>query len=66
LLKQEDRLNSWKEISTYIGRDVVTCMKWSSKLELPVYRVDKNSSRSRVFAYKSEIEMWFKERSKIK
>lgn len=58
----EDRLNSWKEISEYISRDIVTCMNWAKRLGFPVHRIDKCSRRSRVFAYKSEIEKWFESR----
>jgi hypothetical protein len=57
-----DRLDSWKEISIYVRRNVRTCITWEKKLGLPVYRIDKNSSRSRVFSYKSEIDEWFKQK----
>jgi len=45
-------------------RDVSTCIKWEKELGLPVYRIDIKSKRSRVFAYKSEIDKWFKNRAK--
>jgi hypothetical protein len=61
----DDILNSWKEISTFVGRDVGTCIKWSRELGLPVYHIDRNSPRSSVFAYKSEIEKWFKARARL-
>jgi hypothetical protein len=32
-------------------------------MNFPVYRIDKKSKRSRVFAYKSEIDQWFKKRA---
>jgi TolB-like protein len=32
-------------------------------LELPVHRFDDNSSRSKVFAYKSEIDQWLKNKA---
>lgn len=59
-----DRLDSWKEIANYVKRDISTCRIWKKKLDLPVYRIDKKSNRSRVFAYRSEIDRWFKERAK--
>lgn len=58
------RLDSWKEISNYVKRETRTCYKWEKELGLPVYRIDKRSSRSRVFAYTEEIDQWFKERTK--
>lgn len=58
-----DRLDSWKEIANYVNRDARTCFKWANKLGLPIYRIDKKSKRSRVFAYRSEIDQWFKNKA---
>jgi hypothetical protein len=63
-MRLSDRLDSWKEISRYIERDVGTCTKWAKNLGFPVYRIDKNSRRSSVFAFRSEIDRWFRERAK--
>lgn len=60
----EDRLNSWKEIAEYLAKDVATCITWSRRYQFPVYHIDKDSPRSSVYAYKSEIEKWFKSRTK--
>ena len=56
------RLDSWKEISLYLNRTVRTCYRWRNDLGLPVYRLDKRSKHSRVFAYKNELDEWFKKR----
>ena len=61
---QVERLDSWKEISNYIGRDIGTCIKWAKTLGLPIYHIDKSSPRSCVFAYKSEIDQWFRNKAK--
>lgn len=53
------RLDSWKSIALYLKRDVKTCMQWAKSYGLPVYRIDENSKRSRVFAFESEIDEWF-------
>ena len=53
------RLDGWKEISDYLGRDVRTCQRWELELELPVYRVKQDSIRSKVFSYTTEIDEWF-------
>lgn len=53
------RLDGWKEISNYLGRDVRTCQRWEGELELPVYRVKQDSIRAKVFSYMTEIDEWF-------
>jgi hypothetical protein len=60
-----DRLDSWKEITDYVSREIKTCLRWEKEFGLPVYRIDAKSSKSRVFAYKTEIDQWFKERAKM-
>jgi hypothetical protein len=55
------RLASWKEISQYLGRDVRTCRRWEKKLGLPVHRVDPRSSKSRVYAFRDELDKWLKQ-----
>lgn len=62
-MRNEEILDSWKAISEYLDRDTRTCARWEKELDLPVYRIDKDSSRSKVFAYKSEIDEWLKERA---
>jgi TolB-like protein len=59
-------LNSWKAISDYLGREIRTCYRWEKELGLPVYRIDKDSRRSKIFSYKSEIDEWLKNRTKSK
>ena len=65
-MEQKDILNSWKEISYYLDRNVRTCQRWKIELGLPVHRIDKNSQHSKVFAYKSEIDEWLKEKAESK
>lgn len=50
-------LESWKEISAFLGRDIRTCQRWERELGLPIHRLD-GSPRARVFAYKSELGAW--------
>src|SRR5271154_7031916 len=52
-----DRLESWKEIATYIGRDERTAMRWATERGMPVHRVP-GGKRSRVFASRAEISSW--------
>ena len=50
-------LESWKEISAFLGRDIRTCQRWESEMDLPIHRLD-GSPRARVFAYKDELSAW--------
>jgi hypothetical protein len=43
-----------------VGREVRTCYRWEKIYGLPIHRIDDKSSRSRVFAYKEEIDEWYK------
>ncbi len=50
-------LDSWKEISDFLKRDIRTCQRYERELGMPVRRLE-GSSRARVFAYKDEIDAW--------
>lgn len=65
-MKNKDVLDSWKEISQYLDRNRRTCQRWEQNLGLPVHRFDTDSSHSKVFAYKPEIEEWLKEQTNCK
>jgi len=62
----EEILDSWKKISHYLGREIRTCYRWEKELGLPVHRIDNKSFRSKVFAYKYEIDQWLKEKANNK
>lgn len=51
------RLDSWKEIAEYLGRDVRTVIRWEKEKELPIRRVP-GGKRAGVFAYADEIDAW--------
>jgi TolB-like protein/Tfp pilus assembly protein PilF len=57
------RLNSWKEIASYFNRDVRTVQLWERKEGLPIHR-HEHSVRASVYAYPSELDVWFKERAR--
>jgi hypothetical protein len=56
--QKENLLTSWKEVSQYLGRDTRTCFRWEKKYGLPVHRLDSESGKSRVFAYRDELDEW--------
>lgn len=51
------RLNSWKEIAAFFGKDERTVKRWESIRGLPVRRVP-GGTRTSVFAYVHELEAW--------
>jgi len=52
-----DCLNSWKEIASYLGRQVRTVQRWEKEEGLPVHRLPHKKQGS-VFAYKAELDAW--------
>ncbi len=65
-MNESEILQSWKDISAYIDRDIRTCHRWEREFGLPVHRIDEKSPRSKVFAYKSEIDLWLREKANNK
>src|SRR5688500_18782455 len=55
------RLDSWKEIAEYLGRDVRTAMRWAKSHGLTVRRV--GGKRRSVFAFTNEIDGWLEGRA---
>lgn len=53
-----DRLDSWKEIAAYLDRGVRTAQRWQRTAALPVRRIP--AKRGSVFAFKSEIDAWWR------
>ncbi len=51
------RLDSWKEIAAFFGRDERTVKRWEKERGLPVHRVPGKSKGS-VFAYLAELKDW--------
>ena len=53
------RLDSWKVIAAYLGRDVRTIRRWERAQGLPIRRIPGRRGRS-VFAYAAEIDDWLR------
>src|SRR5512132_170777 len=51
------RLSSWKEIATYVKRDVSTVQRWEKREAMPVHR-HLHDKRGSVFAFRSELDVW--------
>jgi TolB-like protein len=52
-----ERLDSWKAIAAYVGRDVRSAQRWERERGLPVHRVPGEKGGS-VFAYTAELDSW--------
>lgn len=53
------RLDSWKDIAEYLGRDVRTVQRWESERHLPVHRLP-GGNKPRVYALESELDVWLR------
>src|ERR1700734_2439757 len=51
------RLDTWKEIGAFFGRDERTVKRWESTRGLPVHRVP-GAGRANVYAYTDELAEW--------
>jgi pentatricopeptide repeat protein len=54
---QGRRLESWKEIASYLGRDVTTVRRWERREGLPVHRL-LHVKLGSVYAYATELDAW--------
>ena len=57
-----ERLDSWKEISAYLKRNVRTLQRWEKNEGLPVHR-HVHESQVSVYAYPSELDAWLASRT---
>src|SRR5215472_9382563 len=57
-----DRLDSWKEIATYLKRDVTTVQRWEKREAMPVHR-HLHDKRGSVYAFAAELDVWMQSRS---
>ena len=56
-----DRLDSWKEISAYLKRDVTTVQRWEKREGMPVHR-HLHDRMGSVYAFSSELDAWVQSR----
>ena len=62
-MRNDKILDSWKEITNYLKRSRKTCMRWEKEYGLPIHRLD-DSPKSRVYAYKDELDRWMDKKLK--
>jgi Tol biopolymer transport system component len=58
----EDRLDSWKEIATYLNRDVTTVQRWEKREGMPVHR-HLHERIGSVYASRTELDAWVRGRN---
>lgn len=58
------RLNSWKEIAGYLGRDARTVQRWEKNEGLPVHRYWHESQAS-VYSTTAELDEWLARRGRV-
>ena len=58
----ERRLDSWKEIATYLNRDVTTVQRWEKREGMPVHR-HVHDKRGSVYAVPAELDSWIRSRA---
>jgi hypothetical protein len=56
-----DRLDSWKEIAVYLGREVRTAQRWEQREGMPIHR-HIHEKASSVCAFKHEMDAWLHSR----
>src|SRR5881227_3708524 len=59
----EPKLESWGEIAAYLRREIRTVQRWETYQRLPVRRLQIGKLGT-VYAYRSELDRWYKERQK--
>ena len=62
-LDNEDLLEGWKAIADHLDKTERTVQRWEKSKALPVRRLKASTAdeQGRVFAYKSELDAWWKD-----
>jgi Tol biopolymer transport system component len=53
----QDRLDSWKEIASYLRRDVTTVQRWEKREGMPVHR-HLHDRMGSVYASRADLDAW--------
>jgi Tol biopolymer transport system component len=57
-----DRLDSWKEIASYLKRDVTTVQRWEKREGMPVHR-HLHDRMGSVYASRADLDAWMRGRN---
>ena len=58
------RLETWKRIARYLGREVRTCQRWEKLEGLPIHRLH-HTKLSSVYAVVAELDEWRRSRETV-
>ena len=58
------RLDAWKELASYLDRDVTTVRRWEKREGLPVHR-HLHGKLGSIYAFSDEIDAWSERRSTV-
>lgn len=58
------RVDSWKEIASYLKRGARTVQRWEREEGLPVHRLQHEKLGS-VYAYTGELDAWWSSRGPV-
>jgi tetratricopeptide (TPR) repeat protein len=61
--RAHERLEGWKSVAGYLGRDIRTVQRWERREGLPVHRHEHHKQAS-AYAYRSELDDWLRRRSR--
>jgi hypothetical protein len=59
--KEAERLDSWKEIASFLGRGIRTVQRWEREEQMPVRRLG-HAKRGTVYADPAELSAWWESR----
>jgi tetratricopeptide (TPR) repeat protein len=57
-----DRLDGWKAIASYLGRDIRTVQRWELSENLPIRRLE-HKQRATAYAFSGELDAWLATRT---
>ncbi len=57
-----DRLDGWKAIAGYLGRDIRTVQRWELSERLPIHRLE-HKQRASAYAFSAELDEWLAKRA---
>lgn len=63
-MAEDGRLDSWKEIAAYLGREVRTVQLWEKSEGLPIHR-HQHGRQGSVYAFKAEMDAWREARKAV-
>lgn len=57
-----ERLDGWKAIAGYLGRDIRTVQRWELNEHLPIHRLE-HKQRATAYAFTAELDEWLARRA---